>query len=261
MALESVWKGLLVIAAVSIIGAVLVQAGFVSVPWGPDEGEVRIFDDGADEESTTRSDTGAGTATGANDGNDSSGGTDGGDAADGDGGDAGRDADADSSTGTGDGGTADRAGTEPKAAVDVEVADDRSERYTGLSDHDSLERGNGMLFVHNREQELTYVMREMDFDIDIIFIDADREITRIHHARAPEPGEDGNDLEYSGRGKWVLEVPRGYANETGIEVGDRVEIDLESAETAIFEVTPGFDALERWALVDPDSAPTAAVRP
>ncbi|OAQ51384.1 hypothetical protein HTG_16965 [Natrinema mahii] len=208
MALEYVWKGLLVIAAVSIIGAVLVQAGFVSAPWGPDEGEVRIFDDGTDE-----------------------------------------------------GETDDRAGTEPKAVVDVEVADDRSERYTGLSDHDSLERGTGMLFVHNREQKLTYVMREMDFDIDIIFIDADGEITRIHHARAPEAGEDGEDLEYSGRGKWVLEVPRGYANETGIEVGDRVEIDLESTETAIVEVTPGFDALERWALADPDAAPTAAVRP
>ncbi|WP_226481004.1 DUF192 domain-containing protein [Natrinema amylolyticum] len=168
MALEYVWKGLLVIAVLSVAGVVLVQAGLVSVPWGPDEGAVRVFNDGAD---------------------------------------------------------GDR---DPKTAVDVAVADDPAERYTGLSDHDSLESGDGMLFVHGEEQELTYVMREMDFDIDIIFIGADREITQIHHARAPEPGEDGEELRYSGRGKWVLEVPRGYANETGIEVGDEVEIDLES---------------------------------
>ncbi|ELZ11188.1 hypothetical protein C478_12285 [Natrinema thermotolerans DSM 11552] len=268
MALESVWKGLLVIAAVSIIGVVLVQAGLVSVPWGPDEGEVRIFDDETDDESTTRSDTGDGTTNEADGGNGSSGGTDGGSATDDGDGDASSDTDDsgstdadDGSSASDDGATDDGTSAEPKAVVDVEVADDRSERYTGLSDHDTLERGNGMLFVHNREQELTYVMREMDFDIDIIFIDADGEITQIHHARAPEPGEDGEDLEYSGRGKWVLEVPRGYANETGIEVGDRVEIDLESNRTSIFEVTPGFDTLEQWALADPDAAPTAAVRP
>jgi len=122
-------------------------------------------------------------------------------------------------------------GDTPKAVIDVEVADSSRERYTGLSNHELLAAGNGMLFIHENEQELTYVMREMDFGIDIIFIDADREITTIHHARAPGPNEDGNDLEYSGRGKWVLEVPRGYTNETGIEVGDDVEIDLEQNRT------------------------------
>ncbi|WP_246997922.1 DUF192 domain-containing protein [Halosolutus gelatinilyticus] len=128
---------------------------------------------------------------------------------------------------------------EPKAVVEVEVADTARERYTGLSDHDSLENGTGMLFVHDEEAEHTYVMRKMDFDIDIVFIDADGEITTIHHARAPEEGEDGNDLRYPGRGKWVLEVPRGYANETGIEAGDEVEIDLDSNEMAIGTIVEG----------------------
>ncbi|WP_255169155.1 DUF192 domain-containing protein [Natrononativus amylolyticus] len=113
------------------------------------------------------------------------------------------------------------------ATVDADVADTWRERYTGLSDHDSLENGSGMLFVHSSGDERTYVMREMDFDIDIIFVGSDGEITTIHHARAPEPGEDGEDLRYSGRAQWVLEVPRGYANETGIDVGDEVRIEYE----------------------------------
>ncbi|MFP9190269.1 DUF192 domain-containing protein [Natronosalvus vescus] len=112
-----------------------------------------------------------------------------------------------------------------KLVVEVEVADTWEERYTGLSDHDSLEPGTGMLFVHRNEDERTYVMRDMDFDIDIIFIGADREITTIHHARAPEPGEDGEELRYSGDAQWVLEVPSGTVNDSSIEVGDRVEID------------------------------------
>ncbi|ELY57039.1 DUF192 domain-containing protein [Natronolimnohabitans innermongolicus] len=114
---------------------------------------------------------------------------------------------------------------EELAVVDAEVADTYSDRYTGLSDHDDLPEGEGMLFVHSSEGERTYVMRDMDFDIDIVFVDADREITTIEHARAPEPDEDGNDLEHTGRAQYVLEVPRGYANETGMRVGDELEIE------------------------------------
>ncbi len=121
---------------------------------------------------------------------------------------------------------------ETKATVAVEVADTREERYTGLSEHESLEDGEGMLFVHRTESERTYVMRDMDFDIDIVFIGSDGEITTVHHARAPEPGEDGEDLRYSGRAKWVLEVPRGYVNETGIEVGDEIEIEYVEEPSA-----------------------------
>ena len=116
---------------------------------------------------------------------------------------------------------------DPKAVVEVAVADTWGERYTGLSDHESLAAGEGMLFVHASEGERTYVMRDMDFAIDIIFVDADGEITTVEHARAPGPDEDGSDLEYTGRAKYVLEVPRGYANETGVEPGDEVEIEYE----------------------------------
>jgi len=116
---------------------------------------------------------------------------------------------------------------DPKATVAVAVADTPDERYTGLSDHDSLADGEGMVFVHGDEGERTYVMREMDFDIDIIFIDADREITSIEHARAPEPGEDGNELQHTGLAQYVLEVPRGYANQTGMAPGDSVVLEID----------------------------------
>ena len=163
MVLERVWKGLLLVVVISIVGVLLAQAGLVSAPWGEDRAEVRVLDEEG----------------------------------------------------------------EPKAVVDAEVADTWGERYTGLSEHESLAEGEGMVFVHSSEAERTYVMREMDFDIDIVFVDADREITTIVHARAPEPGEDGEDLEYTGQAQYVLEVPRGYANETGMAPGDELEIDYQ----------------------------------
>jgi uncharacterized membrane protein (UPF0127 family) len=107
------------------------------------------------------------------------------------------------------------------ATVDVRVANDRDERYTGLSTTGSLEPGEGMLFVHENEGTYPYVMRNMSFPLDIVFIAPNGTITTIHGA----PTESGGDLtEYRGRGKYVLEVPRGYMNATGVEAGDTVAI-------------------------------------
>jgi len=112
------------------------------------------------------------------------------------------------------------------AVVDARVADTPRERRIGLGETDSLENGSGMLFVMGGESRHVFVMRGMAFPIDIIYADANGTITRIHHAREPPPGVDGEDLRYPGRGKYVLEVPRGYANATGMDVGDRIEIEF-----------------------------------
>jgi len=109
------------------------------------------------------------------------------------------------------------------ATVDVRISDTREQRYTGLSDTESLSQDEGMLFVHPKEGDYAYVMRDMSFDIDIIFIDANGTITTIHHASKPPEGESYSER-YPGRGKYVLEVNRGWANRTGVGVGDRVEL-------------------------------------
>jgi uncharacterized membrane protein (UPF0127 family) len=77
-----------------------------------------------------------------------------------------------------------------------------------------------MLFVHDNAGSKSYVMRNMSFGIDIIFIDSEGTITEIRSARPPP--ED--NAPYAGRGLYVLEVPRGWATEQGIESGDRVVI-------------------------------------
>ncbi|WP_423751098.1 DUF192 domain-containing protein [Salinirarus marinus] len=115
----------------------------------------------------------------------------------------------------------DENGTE-LAAVQVRVADTLAKRYTGLSDTESLDDGEGMLFVHDSEGTHAYVMRKMDFPLDIVFVDASGTVTAVHHA--PLPAGDGGLKRYRGRGKYVVEVPMGYTNETGIDVGDRMVV-------------------------------------
>ena len=112
------------------------------------------------------------------------------------------------------------------AVVDARVADTPRERRVGLGETDSLSNGSGMLFVMDGESRHVFVMRSMEFPIDIVYVAANGTVTGIQHARAPRPGENGEELRYPGYGKYVLEVPRGYTNATGIDEGDRVEIEF-----------------------------------
>jgi len=151
------------LAALLLVGAIAVQAGFVPTPWADQYGEATVT-------------------------------------------------------------ISDESG-ERLAVVQAEVADTRHERYTGLSEHDSLAAGRGMLFVYENEQDLTYVMRNMSFGIDIVYVGADNRITEIHEAPKPGPNEDGESMEYPGRGQYVLEVPKGYMAANNVTEGDRIEIE------------------------------------
>ncbi len=112
------------------------------------------------------------------------------------------------------------------ATVEARVADTQMKRYTGLSDTQSLDYGEGMLFVHDNEATHAYVMRDMNFPLDIVFVAANGTVTQIHHAPVPPSSTSEGELtRYRGYGKYVLEVPRGYANRTGLDEGDRVAVD------------------------------------
>lgn len=105
--------------------------------------------------------------------------------------------------------------------VRAAIAETPDQRYLGLSDAASLPEDAGMLFVYDAPREsLTFVMREMDFGIDIVYADAERQITRIHNAPAPEPDEDGNQQRYPGSGQYVLEVPYEWTDRNDVVVGD-----------------------------------------
>lgn len=107
--------------------------------------------------------------------------------------------------------------------IEAMVADTPAERYTGLSDTEALPPNGGMVFVYPDAGDRTYVMRDMDFPLDIVFVDADGTITQIHHA----PVETDSDLtRYSGRAKWVVEVNRGWTTTHDVSVGDTVSVTL-----------------------------------
>jgi uncharacterized membrane protein (UPF0127 family) len=109
--------------------------------------------------------------------------------------------------------------------VDVRIADTPEKRYVGLSATESLGPREGMLFVHDSAGQYAYVMRDMAFPLDIVFVASDGTVTTIHHAPLPPEGTSSSELtRYRGQGRYVLEFPLGTANETGLTEGDRVVI-------------------------------------
>ncbi|MFW6000075.1 MAG: DUF192 domain-containing protein [Halorubrum sp.] len=115
---------------------------------------------------------------------------------------------------------------EELGSVTAAIADD-GKRRLGLSDAEALPEDGGMLFVYDSPRErLRFIMPNMDFGIDIVFVDGDRTITRIHNAPEPGPNEDGSEQEYDGSGQYVLEVPYEWTDRRGVEVGDSLRFDL-----------------------------------
>jgi uncharacterized membrane protein (UPF0127 family) len=123
--------------------------------------------------------------------------------------------------------------------VRVRVADTFQKRYTGLSDTESLAPDEGMLFAYEEEGSHAFVMREMDFPLDIVFVDANGTVTAVHHAPVPPPGTAEHELtRYRGRGKWVLEVNRNWTTHHGVEVGDRIVVNGTSVDRSKASPTP-----------------------
>lgn len=102
--------------------------------------------------------------------------------------------------------------------LEMAVADTPEERHQGLSGTEELP-ADGMVFVYPDAGERAYVMREMNYPLDIVFV-ANGEVTAIHHA----PVEDPPLTRYSGRARYVLELPYGWTTEHGVTVGDDVSV-------------------------------------
>lgn len=106
--------------------------------------------------------------------------------------------------------------------IAVEIADDPAERAQGLMFRKSLPPGQGMLFVYEHPQPVSFWMRNTLIPLDMIFIDGQGEIRHIHPMARPldetsisgaAPGDPAPDR------LMVLEVAGGEAARLGLRPG------------------------------------------
>lgn len=107
--------------------------------------------------------------------------------------------------------------------LQAEVADSGDEHYLGLSFRKSLAADHGMLFIFPNHAKMQFVMRNMNFPIDIIFI-RDGIVKEIKADCQPEGSDYKKIYESFDEVDMVLEVPTGYAANKNIVPGDALEI-------------------------------------
>ena len=108
-----------------------------------------------------------------------------------------------------------------KTIVKVELADTPIKQYQGLSGRQSLCSNCGMLFVFSQKTPRDFVMRRMNFPLDILWISGSK-IVKINKHLPPE-GINYKKIYSSGASvDYVLEVNAGFAAQHKITVGDKI---------------------------------------
>lgn len=107
----------------------------------------------------------------------------------------------------------------------LEIAHQSADMTQGLSGRDELDV-DGMLFVFNSDRLPQFWMKEMKFDLDLIWIKDNQVVEVVSQVPAPAPGQADTTLplyQPSQLVDMVLEVQAGKAVEWGVEPGVRLE--------------------------------------
>lgn len=104
--------------------------------------------------------------------------------------------------------------------LNVEVADTDMERTRGLSGKERLDENDGMLFVFDKEGYYGIWMKDMNFPIDIAWLDKDKKIAHMEENVLPEtyPKVFNSPIP----SLYVLEVSAEFLGKNNIKIGDLV---------------------------------------
>ena len=104
------------------------------------------------------------------------------------------------------------------AIVKAEVAQKEEERNYGFMNRKNIPDGTGMLFIFEKEQILSFWMKNTPHPLSIAYIDSRGKIRNIYDMTpfSLTPIKSTSSVRYA------LEVPQGWYKENNINVGDIV---------------------------------------
>ena len=113
--------------------------------------------------------------------------------------------------------------TQQQAKFCVELAINNEERQRGLMFRKGMELSNGMMFIYDRPQSVSFWMKNTSIPLDIIFADEAGIITKIFENARPFSTASifgGYDVQY------VLEINAGLAKSLDIKKGGLIKHSL-----------------------------------
>jgi uncharacterized protein len=112
----------------------------------------------------------------------------------------------------------------PSRCVDIESVSEQNEMAKGLSGREQLKDGSGMLFIFHEDAKRRFWMKDMNFALDIIWINKDKKVVRILDNLQPCSKDECPLQEPKEPASYVLEVKAGFCSANHIKEGDQAEI-------------------------------------
>ncbi len=114
------------------------------------------------------------------------------------------------------------------AGFRFEIADTPEKRIKGLSGREGLDENTGLVFVYDQPGIYGVWMKDMNFPIDVIWLDENYRVADI--AEDLRPDSFPEVFKPSAPAKYILEANAGFAEENGLKIGDDLSLlfDIDS---------------------------------
>ena len=104
--------------------------------------------------------------------------------------------------------------------IDVEIAENEETRHLGLMFRESMKEEEGMLFLFPAEEYQSFYMKNTIMPLDIIFVNAKKQIVKIHRNTTPYSEASLPSMKPS---IYVVEVIAGFTDKYKIQEGDVID--------------------------------------
>lgn len=102
----------------------------------------------------------------------------------------------------------------------AEIADTEETRSRGFMEREEIPDGTGMIFIFDRDQILSFWMKNTPHPLSIAYIDSSGKIRDIYHMTPLSMASWSSTVSV----RYALEVPQGWFEREGVSLGDRVVI-------------------------------------
>ena len=106
---------------------------------------------------------------------------------------------------------------------EIFVTETEEERNTGLAAFENIKDNEGMLFEFPEENFYSFWMKDMKFDIDIIFLDQNKKVIQIFESvqKSSYQNKENHQIYLPKlKSKYVIEIKSGESKKNQLKVGD-----------------------------------------
>lgn len=109
------------------------------------------------------------------------------------------------------------------ATHNITILRTEAELQKGLSGTSNLPEGSAMVFVFPRDDKWGIWMKDMNYAIDIVWLNKDKKV--VHMVKDAQPSSyPSTTFAADGESRYVIELPSGTIERTGITKGDTADM-------------------------------------